>query len=81
MYNVGGLITDRRSEGFLRGPENQWVDQLRWLHRAHRIDTFILWPEGDVVDQTRRFAAVAERIRGDTPDAPRTGETQDASGR
>jgi alkanesulfonate monooxygenase SsuD/methylene tetrahydromethanopterin reductase-like flavin-dependent oxidoreductase (luciferase family) len=63
MYNVGGLITDRGSEGFLRGPENQWVDQLRWLHRDHRIDTFILWPEGDVVDQVRRFASVAERMR------------------
>lgn len=63
MYNVGGLITDRRSEGFLRGPENQWVDQLRWLNREHRIDTFILWPEGEPVEQTRRFASVARRMR------------------
>lgn len=63
MYNVDGVITDGAGSGFLQGPENQWVDQLRWLNQAHRIDTFILWPRGDVVDQVRRFAAVAERMR------------------
>ena len=63
MYNVGGAITDGAGSGFLDGPENQWVDQLSWLHHTHRIDTFILWPKGDVVDQTRRFAAVADRMR------------------
>ena len=63
MYNVGGVITDSAGSGFLDGPENQWVDQLSWRHHTHRIDTFILWPKGDVVDQTRRFAAVADRMR------------------
>lgn len=63
MYNVGGTITDGVGSGFLNGPENQWVDQLSWLHHTHRVDTFVLWPRGDVVDQTRRFAAVADRMR------------------
>lgn len=63
MYNVGGTITDGAGSGFLRGPENQWIDQLSWLHETHRIDTFILWPRGDVVDQTHRFAAIAGRMR------------------
>lgn len=66
MYNVSGEITDGPGSGFLRGPENQWVDQLAWLHEAHRIDTFILWPRGDVVDQVRRFAGVARRMRDST---------------
>jgi hypothetical protein len=63
MYNVDGVITDGVGSGFLQGPENQWVDQLRWLNQAHRIDTFILWPRGDVVDQVGRFARVAARMR------------------
>ena len=63
MVDVDGFITDGVGSGFLQGPENQWVDQLRWLNQSHRIDTFILWPRGDVVDQVRRFAAVAARMR------------------
>ena len=63
LYNVGGSITDGAGSGFLKGPENQWVDQLGWLHETHRIDTFILWPRGDVIDQVHRFAAVADRMR------------------
>lgn len=64
MYNLPGEILDRPGSGFLRGSENQWIDQLGWLHDRHRIDTFILWPRGDVVDQVSRFAAVARRMRG-----------------
>lgn len=63
MYNVSGVVTAGRSEGFLRGPVDQWVDELAALRASHRIETFILWPEGDVVDQVRRFAEVAERLR------------------
>ena len=60
---AGGTITDGVGSGFLQGPENQWIDQLSWLHHTHRIDTFILWPRGDVVDQTHRFATIADRMR------------------
>lgn len=54
VYNVNGTITDGASEGFLRGPVDQWVDQLSSLATDHRGQTFIFWGEGD--DQLRRFA-------------------------
>ncbi len=54
VYNVNGTITDGTSEGFLRGPVNQWVDELSTLATDFRGQTFIFWGEGD--DQLRRFA-------------------------
>ena len=54
VYNVNGTITDGASEGFLRGPVNQWVDELSTLASDFRGQTFIFWGEGD--DQLRRFA-------------------------
>ncbi|HEX6197210.1 MAG TPA: LLM class flavin-dependent oxidoreductase [Jiangellaceae bacterium] len=54
VYNVNGTITDGASEGFLRGPVDQWVDQLSSLATDYRGQTFIFWGEGD--DQLRRFA-------------------------
>jgi alkanesulfonate monooxygenase SsuD/methylene tetrahydromethanopterin reductase-like flavin-dependent oxidoreductase (luciferase family) len=60
VYNVNGSITlgvgpgSGESEGFLRGPVAQWVDQLAELATDYRADTFIFWGEGD--DQLRRFA-------------------------
>ncbi len=54
VYNVNGTITDGPSEGFLRGPVDQWVDQLSSLATDYRGQTFIFWGEGD--DQLRRFA-------------------------
>lgn len=54
VYNVNGTITDGASEGYLRGPVSQWVDQLATLSAEFRGQTFIFWGEGD--DQLRRFA-------------------------
>lgn len=54
VYNVNGTITDGASESFLRGPVDQWVDQLSSLATDYRGQTFIFWGEGD--DQLRRFA-------------------------
>ncbi|MCW3065522.1 MAG: class flavin-dependent oxidoreductase [Solirubrobacterales bacterium] len=56
IANLGGQITTGGSEGFLRGPARQWVDELRRLHEDYRFDTFIFWGEGDQDDQMRRFA-------------------------
>ncbi len=54
VYNVNGTITDGASEGFLRGPVNQWVDELSKLATDFRGQTFVFWGEGE--DQLRRFA-------------------------
>ena len=54
VYNVNGTITDGASEGFLRGPADQWVDELSTLAADFRGQTFIFWGDGD--DQLRRFA-------------------------
>lgn len=54
ILNVGGEITDGASEGVLRGPVDQWVDELSDLVVTHGFDTFILWAEGE--GQLSRFA-------------------------
>ncbi|MDA0635747.1 LLM class flavin-dependent oxidoreductase [Nonomuraea sp. MCN248] len=56
LYNVNGTITDGPSEGFLKGPAGQWVDELTDLAVGYGMDTFILWPEGDQREQLARFA-------------------------
>lgn len=64
MVNIGGVITDGASHGFLNGPPDQWVDQLTDLTLKHGFDTFIFWPETDPEDQTRRFTEVSQDVRG-----------------
>lgn len=62
--NVNGQITTGGSEGFLRGPARQWVDDLLRLHDDYRFETFIFWGEGDFAEQMRRFAEdVAPAVR------------------
>lgn len=56
LYNVSGTITDGASDGFLQGPVDQWVDQLAVLAVEHRVEAFVLWPDGDAERQVRRFA-------------------------
>jgi alkanesulfonate monooxygenase SsuD/methylene tetrahydromethanopterin reductase-like flavin-dependent oxidoreductase (luciferase family) len=46
VLNIGGAITDRASEGPLRGPVDQWVDELTDLAVGQGFDTFILWADG-----------------------------------
>ena len=68
IFNVSGVVTDGGSEGFLRGPADQWADELASLAVDHRADTLVFWAgEGDGRDQLRRFAeevvpATRERI-------------------
>jgi alkanesulfonate monooxygenase SsuD/methylene tetrahydromethanopterin reductase-like flavin-dependent oxidoreductase (luciferase family) len=65
VLNVGGRITDGASEGVLRGPPAQWVDELTALVVEHGFDTFVLAPAEAA--QLPRFAeeiipAVRERV-------------------
>jgi alkanesulfonate monooxygenase SsuD/methylene tetrahydromethanopterin reductase-like flavin-dependent oxidoreductase (luciferase family) len=54
VLNVNGQITDGPKLGLLRGPVDQWVDELTDLAVGYGFDTFIFWGEGD--DQLSRFA-------------------------
>jgi alkanesulfonate monooxygenase SsuD/methylene tetrahydromethanopterin reductase-like flavin-dependent oxidoreductase (luciferase family) len=57
VFNVYGVVTDGRAEGFLRGPADQWADELAALVLDHRADTLVFWGgEGDQREQLRRFA-------------------------
>jgi alkanesulfonate monooxygenase SsuD/methylene tetrahydromethanopterin reductase-like flavin-dependent oxidoreductase (luciferase family) len=67
VFNVAGTITDGVSEGYLRGPADQWADELASLASEHRADTLLFWGEG--ADQLRRFAeevvpATRDRLAG-----------------
>jgi alkanesulfonate monooxygenase SsuD/methylene tetrahydromethanopterin reductase-like flavin-dependent oxidoreductase (luciferase family) len=55
ILNVAGTLTRGRSEGLLRGPADQWVDELTDLAVGLGFDTFVLWAEDP--EQWRRFAA------------------------
>ncbi|HJR82135.1 MAG TPA: LLM class flavin-dependent oxidoreductase [Anaerolineales bacterium] len=54
ILNVSGEITDGASNGSLRGPVNQWLDELTNLSVNYGFDTFMFWGEGD--GQLARFA-------------------------
>ena len=47
ILNVNGEITDGASNGTLRGPVDQWVDELTDLVINYGFDTFIFWSEGE----------------------------------
>ena len=63
LANVRGTITTGDGEGFVHGPPDQWVDQLASLALDHGVDTFILWPDGDPVEQTLRYAELIPTLR------------------
>lgn len=51
-------------EDALVGPAAYWAEQLLALADSQRIDTFILWPSGDVDTQLELFAGdVAPLVR------------------
>jgi alkanesulfonate monooxygenase SsuD/methylene tetrahydromethanopterin reductase-like flavin-dependent oxidoreductase (luciferase family) len=62
ILNVGGVITDGESQGPLRGPVEQWVQELSDLVMQSGFDTFLLW--ADDPGQLPRFAhEVAPAVR------------------
>jgi alkanesulfonate monooxygenase SsuD/methylene tetrahydromethanopterin reductase-like flavin-dependent oxidoreductase (luciferase family) len=62
VVNVNGQITDGARFGLLRGPVDQWVDELTDLAVGYGFDTFMFWGEGE--DQLPRFAEeVAPAVR------------------
>jgi alkanesulfonate monooxygenase SsuD/methylene tetrahydromethanopterin reductase-like flavin-dependent oxidoreductase (luciferase family) len=62
LLNIGGSITSGDSDGLLRGPIDQWVDELAALALEYGVDTFIL-AENDL-NQVRRFAEeIIPRVR------------------
>jgi alkanesulfonate monooxygenase SsuD/methylene tetrahydromethanopterin reductase-like flavin-dependent oxidoreductase (luciferase family) len=54
VLNVAGQLTNGPSEGVLRGPVGQWVEELTGLALGPGFDTFVLWAEGP--GQLARFA-------------------------
>jgi len=64
VLNVSGVIADGPVEGLLRGPAAHWVETLASLRDDLGFDTFVLAPEGDVMEQIERFAKeVAPALR------------------
>jgi alkanesulfonate monooxygenase SsuD/methylene tetrahydromethanopterin reductase-like flavin-dependent oxidoreductase (luciferase family) len=56
IYNLFGKITGGQSESVLKGPVDQWIDELRSLSNDHGMDTFIFGPEEPSEEQIRLFA-------------------------
>lgn len=54
VLNLNGRITDGAREGLLRGPVDQWVDELTDLAVGYGFDTFLFSGQGP--DQLPRFA-------------------------
>ena len=62
VLNVNGQITDGVRMGLLRGPVEQWVDELTDFAVGYGFDTFMFWGDGE--DQLPRFAEeVAPAVR------------------
>jgi alkanesulfonate monooxygenase SsuD/methylene tetrahydromethanopterin reductase-like flavin-dependent oxidoreductase (luciferase family) len=54
VLNINGQITDGTRISLLRGPVDQWVDELTDLAVGYGFDTFMFWGDGD--DQLALFA-------------------------
>jgi alkanesulfonate monooxygenase SsuD/methylene tetrahydromethanopterin reductase-like flavin-dependent oxidoreductase (luciferase family) len=64
LYNVKGAIADGPVRDRLNGPPDHWVETLTGFVRELGFDSFILWPEDDVLGQIGRFAQeVAPGVR------------------
>jgi alkanesulfonate monooxygenase SsuD/methylene tetrahydromethanopterin reductase-like flavin-dependent oxidoreductase (luciferase family) len=69
IVNINGTLTDGRTEGLLHGPPGRWVEELSDIATRLRVDTFVLWTEGDGY---RRFAEeVAPAVRAEVGRAAR----------
>jgi alkanesulfonate monooxygenase SsuD/methylene tetrahydromethanopterin reductase-like flavin-dependent oxidoreductase (luciferase family) len=57
VANLNGAITDGRSDGWLHGPVEHWIEELTRLANDLGFDGFVIWPDDeDVLGQTERFA-------------------------
>jgi alkanesulfonate monooxygenase SsuD/methylene tetrahydromethanopterin reductase-like flavin-dependent oxidoreductase (luciferase family) len=64
LYNVKGRIADGPVRDRLDGPPDHWVETLTGFVRELGFDSFIFWPEDDVLGQVQRFAhEVAPGVR------------------
>jgi alkanesulfonate monooxygenase SsuD/methylene tetrahydromethanopterin reductase-like flavin-dependent oxidoreductase (luciferase family) len=65
IANVNGVIEDGPVRGWLHGPPEHWVAELGGLATDLGFDGFVLWSEGDMVEQIGRLAGeVAPALRG-----------------
>jgi alkanesulfonate monooxygenase SsuD/methylene tetrahydromethanopterin reductase-like flavin-dependent oxidoreductase (luciferase family) len=64
IYNVSGEIIDGPARALLHGPAEHWVQELSRFAIDLGFDAFVLWPSGDPIEQTERFARdVAPAVR------------------
>jgi alkanesulfonate monooxygenase SsuD/methylene tetrahydromethanopterin reductase-like flavin-dependent oxidoreductase (luciferase family) len=56
VYNVNGVIADGPASAVLQGPPEHWIEVLGELADTYGIDTFVMWPGDDPLDQVGRFA-------------------------
>jgi alkanesulfonate monooxygenase SsuD/methylene tetrahydromethanopterin reductase-like flavin-dependent oxidoreductase (luciferase family) len=65
IANVNGLIAGGPVTGYLHGPPSHWIEELTRLRDEFGFDGFVLWSEGDMIEQISRFALeVAPALRG-----------------
>jgi len=57
VYNVSGSIqeTSEDNDKAIIGPPQLWVERLLALATDQHVDSFVLWPQGDVDTQLARF--------------------------
>jgi alkanesulfonate monooxygenase SsuD/methylene tetrahydromethanopterin reductase-like flavin-dependent oxidoreductase (luciferase family) len=64
LYNVKGTIAGGPVRERLNGPPDHWIETLTGFVLELGFDSFIFWPEHDLLDQVERFAQeVAPGVR------------------
>jgi hypothetical protein len=64
IANVNGAIVDGPVTGYLHGPPAHWIEELSRLRDEFGFDGFVLWSDGDMIEQIGRFATeVAPSLR------------------
>jgi alkanesulfonate monooxygenase SsuD/methylene tetrahydromethanopterin reductase-like flavin-dependent oxidoreductase (luciferase family) len=64
LYNVKGTIADGPVRERLHGPPDHWIETLTGFVLELGFDSFVLWPDDDVLGQVERFAQeVAPGVR------------------
>jgi alkanesulfonate monooxygenase SsuD/methylene tetrahydromethanopterin reductase-like flavin-dependent oxidoreductase (luciferase family) len=64
LYNVKGTIADVPASEPLHGPPDHWIETLTGFAVELGFDSFVFWPQEDVVSQIERFAQeVAPGVR------------------